>query len=231
MPRNAPTPRPSAYPRSQAEPGGPSKPWLNARELGRVFDLTGPKVLECLAASGWLGPQGRPSDACLAQKGARTLYRTSYARGGRGDKVAMGHQWHAQRTVAHLEACGLQRLPDREVFVRVVADQVATGLKAMRLRVEESTDEAGWRAAIAKDDWLAGRFQAHVGQLPDEEQAPFVLAVHAQVRRKGVSEALARRLLEATGWGPALKAQGLERAFAEAVPAVPVAPAPRRPRL
>ena len=206
------------FPILQAEPGARPATWLNLRELGRVFDLTGPQMGKKLKDLGWMGDDKIPSPSCLATPCVKVVKKPVY--GPRGDLKPSdfhAYRWHRVHAVRALQALGLRALSEEEVFVRAVADRAATSLKEALRRVEyerKKGNEEGLSWVLSDSEWLVERLKQNIALIPAERHLPFVIAVRDQLLFKKFKLQELNLLLIAAGELPSIRSHELATAWA-----------------
>ena len=210
---------PRRFPPCHAQPGAKPKEWLNQRELGRVFGLTGAEMGRRLTELGWRDKERGPAAACLDDGRARTVAK-GYARQSRAS-APIAHQWHMARCEPGLKASGLEALDAESVFVQVVADQALVALKFLGAPIRGKRTNGmsrTWPETLQASSWWVERLNNHLAHLPEQRRIPFALALKAALERKGVASTDVEQLLAVAGHLPAIRAHTLGAACALAVP-------------
>lgn len=180
--------------------------WLNLRQLGREFDLTGPALGKHLDALG-LREAGRPSSRAVEMGIGRLLPSSAHQE----HPVV---QWHAAKAIAELRRAGLVPVDTFAVFCRAAADKVHTHLLVLS-RADDDDD-------ISRPEkwWITGQLEGHLKKVPGNRHEEFIEALVENIRARSrkVPDALVMDLLGAVGKREEYEARTMARQIEQATP-------------
>lgn len=176
-------PMPTILPIQGQEASKPPR-WLNLRQLGRMFNLTGPAMGKHLDALGYREDK-RPSAKAMSAGVGRFLPSSMTQE----NPVV---QWHSHHAVAALQHAGLVPVNGFAVFCRAAADKVHTHL----LIVDQEPDPRP-----AEKWWITEQMQGHLEKVPGNQREAFIDALVEDImaRKRKVPLDLVHQLLGAMG--------------------------------
>lgn len=155
------------------------------RQLGRVFDLSGPAVGKRLDQM-LLRSEGRPTQEAIRLGIGRLLPSSAHLQ----TPVV---QWHGVKAIRALEDSGLVPQDPFGVFCRAAVDKVRTAFLGFR------SDEV---PGDATDWWITHQIQGHMDRIPDNRTEDFIdTLAHGVLTTKGrkVRPELMELMLDAMG--------------------------------
>lgn len=202
---------------SQGHPGAKPAAWLNTRELGRVFDVKGPALLQRMKELGWVNEAGVPSQACVDAGWVKKVTRPVFDRDTQETKREyVGYRWHAQKAVAALVSAGFERMTDRQVFVRATADEVARGLRTLANRVAGNGGPLLLEDSKNHLDWTTQRVLLNLEALPESDRMDFLGALQASLLKQGFKDNNIALVFRCAGLLEAFQAHTLDARWASA---------------
>lgn len=191
------------FPPIQAQPGSKPATWVNQRELGRLFGISGAQMGQHLMGLGWK-TKNAPTPDVLGRGLAKPVMRSKYESGEVAGKETTGYRWHAPTAVPLLKESGLVPLPEQDVFVHSLADLVSKGVKSARQRGLGLADE------LRNWTWFTDRVEGNLALLSSEAVPAFLVSLAQQLEARGISQPHVELFLEVIGRLAQVRAEKLE---------------------
>ena len=207
------TPR---FPPIQASPGSKPAKWVNQRELGRLFGISGAQMGQHLMGLGWK-TKNAPTAEVLEQGLAKPIVRSKYEAGRVVGKETTGYRWYVPTAVPLLEKSGLAPLSEQDVFAHALADLVSKGVKSARQR------GLGMAEELRNWTWFTDRVEQNLALLSPQAVPGFLVSLAQQLEARGISQPHVELFLEVIGRLAQVRAEKLEAAL----PSEPLAPRAR----